>query len=164
MTTPTSAELVERVREGLAEAPPHDHDHLAYEALHALAVRLERAERERDGEGSVPTKAGGPGHEEKYWLKHKLYASIRHLRDVEDYYRLKGGLREGFNLIRADRARSIYEQITEDFLNGKRDVPTMRERAKRAEVWAKAERAGRKKERTRADRAEAEVARLEEKP
>jgi len=80
-----------------------------------------------------PTTAGGPGHEEQYWLNQKLKASIRHLRDIEDYYRLRGGTPRSPNMIRADRARSLYEQISDDFLNGKRNVPTMRERAEAAE-------------------------------
>ena len=40
------AALVEEIEKGLSEAPPHDHDHLAYEALATLAGRIEIAEQE----------------------------------------------------------------------------------------------------------------------
>jgi len=86
-----------------------------------------------NGLGPVPDSSGGPGKEEVYWLKRKLNESIRHLRDIEDYYRMKSGTPVSFNMIRADRARSLYEQISEDFLNGKINQPTMRERAEGAE-------------------------------
>jgi hypothetical protein len=86
-----------------------------------------------NGLGPVPDRSGGPGHEERYWLKRKLNESIRHLRDIEDYYRMIGGTPRSFNMIRADRARSLYEQISDDFLNGRSMQPTMRERAEGAE-------------------------------
>lgn len=86
-----------------------------------------------NGLGPVPDRSGGPGHEEVYWLRRKLNESIKHLRDIEDYYRIKGGTPRSYNMIRADRARSLYEQISEDFLNGKTNRPTMRERAEAAE-------------------------------
>src|SRR4051812_40053424 len=84
--------------------------------------------------GPRPTREGGPGKEEAYWLKQKLYESIRHLRDIEDYFRERGGTPDSPNMDRADRARSLYEQISDDFLNGRRDVPTMRQRAEAAEA------------------------------
>lgn len=97
----------------------------------ATVARAEAAERERDelreSLRPVPTDEGGPGKEETYWLRGKLRAAITHLRDVEDYYRVQGGLPLGFNMIRADRARDLYEAITEDFVNGKRDRPTRAE-------------------------------------
>jgi len=86
-----------------------------------------------NGLGPVPDSSGGSGHEEQYWLKRKLNESIRHLRDIEDYYRLRSGTPRSYNMERANRARSLYEQISEDFLNGKIRQPTMRERAEAAE-------------------------------
>jgi hypothetical protein len=78
--------------------------------------------------GRVPSAEGGPGHEEQYWQRRKLNAAIQHLRDIEDYYRTRGGDPEGFNMVRADRARAIYEQISDDYLNGKRNRPTLKQR------------------------------------
>lgn len=100
-------------------------DLFALEALSAVKAELADAERRRR---SVPSEEGGPGHEEIYWFRAKLDAAILSLRDIEDYYRTKGGLRESFNMVRADRARDIYEQISEDFFNGRVGVPTIRER------------------------------------
>jgi len=91
----------------------------------------ERAERRAGWSiGRVPNDEGGPGHEEAYWLRQKLQASIVHLRDIEDYLRMSGTPR---SMDRADRARSLYEQISADFVNGKIDRLTMRQRAERAE-------------------------------
>jgi len=81
--------------------------------------------------GRVPSDEGGPGHEETYWLRQKLQASIVHLRDIEDYFRMSGTPR---SMDRADRARSLYEQISEDFVNGKTNRLTMRQRAEVAEA------------------------------
>jgi len=90
--------------------------------------------------GRVPSDEGGPGHEEAYWLRQKLQASIVHLRDIEDYLRMSGTPR---SMERADRARSLYEQISEDFVNGKIDRLTMRQRAEAAEARVEVlERAG----------------------
>lgn len=98
-----------------------------------LKEQLEAAELARR---PVPTNEGGPGHEERYWLRAKLDGAIQHLRDIEDFYRLRGGLPESYNMARADRARSLYEQITEDFVNGKLGTPTLKEQleALRGEV------------------------------
>lgn len=82
------------------------------------------AERDRGPIGAVPTDEGGPGKEETYWLRRKLDASIQHLRDIEDYYRLRGGTPESFNAVRAERARDLYEHILADFVNGKLTEPT----------------------------------------
>jgi len=81
--------------------------------------------------GRVPSDEGGPGHEETYWLRQKLQASIVHLRDIEDYFRMSGTPR---SMDRADRARSLYEQISDDFVNGKTNRLTMRQRAEVAEA------------------------------
>ena len=58
------------------------------------------------------------------------------MRDTfADYYRVElGGEPDSPNMLRADRARSLYEQISDDFLNGRSTVPTMRERAESAEA------------------------------
>ena len=112
----------------------------ASRALDHAMVRADAAEKERDEARDAlrpprrPNDEGGPGKEDSYWLQQKLNAAIRHLRDIEDEFRCRRGVPEGFNMIRADRARSIYEQITDDFLNGKRDVLTMKERADAAEA------------------------------
>ncbi len=79
--------------------------------------------------GPVPTDAGGPGREETYWLRQKVDAAIRHLRDIEDYYRVKPSLHpQSFNAVRADRARQLYEAIIVDFREGKMTRPTRAER------------------------------------
>ena len=101
--------------------------------------------------GRVPSDEGGPGHEEAYWLRQKLQASIVHLRDIEDYLRMSGTPR---SMDRADRARSLYEQISEDFVNGKIDRLTMRQRAEAAEADNRAMQ-------QEADEMEARVAELE---
>lgn len=101
---------------------------LCLDALDALLEELDAARRKEPG------VEGGPGKEETYWLRVKLDACVQHLRDIEDFYRIRGGLPESFNTIRADRARSLYEQISEDFISGKVTVPTMRERAEAAEA------------------------------
>jgi len=101
--------------------------------------------------GRVPSDEGGPGHEEAYWLRQKLQASIVHLRDIEDYFRMSGTPR---SMDRADRARSLYEQISEDFVNGKIDRLTMRQRAEAAEADNRAMQ-------QEADEMEAELAALE---
>jgi len=85
----------------------------------------------RAGRGRAPSDEGGPGNEETYWLRQKLQASIVHLRDIEDYFRLSDTPR---SMDRADRARSLYEQISEDFVNGKTNRLTMRQRAEAAEA------------------------------
>lgn len=99
--------------------------------------RIEELEQARR---RVPNDDGGPGREDTYWLRTKLQAAIQHLRDVEDYYRFLGGEPQGFNMIRADRARDLYETILEDFVNGKISRPTRAEleRALRtcAGAWA----------------------------
>lgn len=89
-----------------------------------------------NGLGITPTEAGGPGHELAYWQRRKLDAAIRHLRDLEDYFRLRGDetYADSPNMRRADRARGIYEQISDDYLNGRSSAPTMRERAETAEA------------------------------
>lgn len=104
---------------------------VAREALGWLVTQA--AHLDRDGLGPAPSDAGGPGHEEQYWQRRKLDAAIRHLRDIEDYYRTRGGLPEGFNMIRADRARAIYEQISDDYLNGNAKRPTLAQRLDAAE-------------------------------
>ena len=104
--------------------------------------KAKAAEAERDeaqlraginGLGAHPSEAGGPSKEEAYWQRRKLDAAIRHLRDIEDHFRLGAGTPESPNMIRADRARAIYEQISDDYLNGKTYRPTMKERAVAAE-------------------------------
>ena len=105
------------------------------EEFAALAARVDEAERARK---RVPSDEGGPGAEELYWLRAKLNASITHLRDIEDYYRLLGGSPEGFNMVRADRARQLYEAITEDFVNGKMTRRTRAEAEARVEELTEA--------------------------
>ena len=108
-----------------------DWHHRAEQGWADAAARADKAEgllRQTEQERRrVPSDDGGPGHEESYWLRAKLQASITHLRDVEDFYRLRGGLPDGFNTLRADRARDLYEAITEDFVDGKTTRPTRAE-------------------------------------
>ncbi len=77
---------------------------------------------------------------EAYWLRQKLNTAVGHLRDIEDYNRIFEGERyEGsFQESRADRARSIYEQITSDFFEGKIDKPTMKQELEIAQAQVKA--------------------------
>lgn len=92
---------------------------------HAALIELEQAERARDEQRRrVPSDEGGPGHEESYWLRLKLQGAIQHLRDVEDYYRVHAGMPDSMNMLRAERARALYEAITEDFVNGKATRPS----------------------------------------
>ncbi len=73
----------------------------------------------------------GPGQGKADWLRRKLDAAVRHLREIEDFNRIGDfppGTYEGsFQEAQADRARSIYEQITSDFYEGKLGQPTMRQ-------------------------------------
>jgi len=113
----------------------------AYRALDALVAERDEAQLRAsiNGLGSEPwrrlglAEAGGPGKEEAYWQRRKLDAAIRHMRDLEDYFRLAGGTDDSPNMIRADRVRAIYEQISDDYLNGKTYRP-MKERAEAAEA------------------------------
>ncbi len=73
-----------------------------------------------------------PEQDESYWLEQKLNIVVRHLREIEDYNRSSwAGLPErfegSFQEARADRARSIYEQITSDFFEGNLILPTMKQ-------------------------------------
>lgn len=131
---------VDLIRETLF-TPTSAYEHMA--RRDAAAAALDRLVAERDeaqlrasinGLGSEPSEAGGPGKEEAYWQRRKLDAAIRHMRDLEDYFRLAGGTDDSPNMIRADRVRAIYEQISDDYLNGKTYRPTMKERAEAAEA------------------------------
>lgn len=93
-----------------------------------------------------PSDEGGPGKEETYWLRNKLRSAVVHLRDIEDYYIVRGGTPESPNVQRARRARGIYEQISEDYINGKLGTPTMRERAESAEAEVRQLRDGLRRE------------------
>ena len=78
-----------------------------------------------------------PEQDESYWLRQKLNLAVRHLRDIEDHNRSSwAGLPErfegSFQESRANRARSIYEQITSDFFEGKIDKPTMKQQLETA--------------------------------
>ena len=92
----------------------------SHELLRAKADQAERL-------GAVP--AEDTSKAETYWQRQKLDSAIRHLRDIEDFYRTRGGLGMSRNQVRADRARAIYEQITDDYLNGKMTRPTLKEHA-----------------------------------
>ncbi len=90
--------------------------------------------------GNVP----GPDDDGAYWLIQKLDSAVRHLRDIEDYNRTSWeGLPErfvgSFQEARADRARSIYEQITSDFYEGELGQLTMKQERDTAleqlEIW-----------------------------
>lgn len=70
--------------------------------------------------------AGGTTHERE-WLTQKLQAAVRHLRDLEDYYRVQPN---ELAQLRADRARACHEVITVDFLRGNVNAPTLYEAAK----------------------------------
>ena len=85
-----------------------------------------------------------PEQDESYWLRQKLNMAVRHLRDIEDYNRSSwAGLPErfegSFQEARADRARSLHEQITADFFEGNLILPTMKEQLEIAlaqlEIW-----------------------------
>jgi hypothetical protein len=103
--------------------------------LDDLRARVAELEAEREAERRrEPSDEGGPGHEEQFWMRVKTRAAITHLRDMEDYFRLRGGLPEGFNMVRADRLRQLHEAITADFLNGKLTAPTTRDRIEAAEA------------------------------
>jgi len=109
-------------------------DHKQFDRVDGAAPRT-NGNRFASTIGRVPSDEGGPGNEETYWLRQKLQASIVHLRDIEDYFRMSGTPR---SMDRADRARSLYEQISEDFVNGKIGSLTMRQRAEAAETQAAA--------------------------
>lgn len=65
----------------------------------------------------------------RYDLLQRLNRAVRWLREAEDIARL-----EMPALPTADRIREIYEQVTEDVLNGKTTVPPLRERLTVAEA------------------------------
>jgi hypothetical protein len=94
--------------------------------LAAIRARLAAVESERDAllRRNIPQfpDLDAPGEPEAYWQRMKVNAAILHLRDIEDYYRPVAGL---FSQARADRVRDIYEQLSEDYLNGNLDRPTM---------------------------------------
>jgi hypothetical protein len=64
-----------------------------------------------------------------YDLRQRLNHAVCWLREAEDIARL-----EMPAWPTADRIREIYEQITEDVLNGKTDVPPLRQRLAEAEA------------------------------
>ena len=97
------------------------------------------AEAERDallrGNVSQYPDLGGAGSTDAYWQRWqrmKIDAAIRHLRDIEDYYRPMGD--NIFAQARADRVRDIYEQLGDDYLYGNLGRPTMAERVRTAEA------------------------------
>lgn len=116
-----------------AELLPYQERAVAAEAENQR-LREERDAALRGNWKREPSDEGGKGHEETYWLRNKLRSAVIHLRDIEDFYIVRGGAPESYNIQRARRARGIYEQISEDFLNGKLGTPTMRERAEAAEA------------------------------
>jgi hypothetical protein len=123
----TTSKDVQTLRDTLTD-PDVDDWFGALCALDRLMDGLQRLQDARgNGLGAVPDESGGPGREETYWLRRKLRAAVTHLRDLEDYYRFLGGLPEGFNMLRADRARDLHQRITEDFINGKRGIETRAE-------------------------------------
>lgn len=67
-------------------------------------------------------------HAEAYDLRLRLKRAIRWLRDAEDIARVNKPAWPT-----ADRIRSIYEQITEDVLNGRTSLPSVLERLESAE-------------------------------
>lgn len=64
-----------------------------------------------------------------YDLRQRLNRAVRWLREAEDIARV-----EMPAWPTADRIRSIYEQVTEDVLNGRESVPPMRQRLTEAEA------------------------------
>ncbi len=72
-----------------------------------------------------------PDDDGEYWIRQKLNSAVRHLRDIEDYNRIwdgaPGSYEGSFQEARADRTRSIYEQITSDFYEGKIHTLTMKQ-------------------------------------
>jgi len=86
-------------------------------AIHAAGVEEGRAER------SLPRTDN-----RAYDLRQRLNRAVRWLREAEDIARV-----ETPALVTADRIRDIYEQVTEDVLNGKASIPPLRERLAKAE-------------------------------
>ncbi len=90
----------------------------------------------KDNRGIRPEFGAGQGKED--WLRRKLNAVVRHLRDIEDYNRIWDYPAEqyegSFEEAQADRARSIYEQITSDFFEGKLGEPTMKQQLEEAKA------------------------------
>lgn len=128
-----------RRREYLYRSKGHPVDVERYADVIVALEAAEAALAARDAERRrVPGDEGGTGREEQYWMRAKCDAAITHLRDMEDYFRLRGGLPEGFNMLRADRARQLHEAISAYLLNGKRGVPTVRERADAADTALRA--------------------------
>lgn len=69
-----------------------------------------------------------PGETTAYRLRLRLNAAVRELRAAEDIARV-----EMPAWPTADRIRDIYEQISDDLLNGKTTVPPLKQRLREAE-------------------------------
>jgi hypothetical protein len=69
-----------------------------------------------------------PGETTAYRLRLKLNAAARELRDAEDIARM-----EMPAWPTADRIRDIYEQVSEDVLNGKTSKPPLLQRLRESE-------------------------------
>lgn len=64
-----------------------------------------------------------------YDLRQRLNRAVRWLREAEDIARI-----EMPAWPTADRIRDIYEQVSEDVLNGKRNIPPLLQRLREAEA------------------------------
>ena len=86
-----------------------EHERIAWNDLAGINranLHIERFERD---ERNAP-QVGMP-----HWLRQRLNAAMRHLRDAEDYARMQMPAWPT-----ADRIRDIHEQLTFDVINGRR--------------------------------------------
>jgi hypothetical protein len=67
----------------------------------------------------------------RYELKQRLNKAVRYLREAEDMARI-----EQPAWPTADRIRTIYEQVSEDILNGRTTVPPIAQRLRECEAVA----------------------------
>ena len=98
-----------------------------------LAAAKKLADSYLRGHLSQYPPQGDPTYTEEHWIRMKVDAAIRQLRDLEDAFR-PSGEPGSFNEQRANRARDIYEQLTSDFLNGKINRPTIAQRLAATEL------------------------------
>jgi hypothetical protein len=78
----------------------------------------------------MATTEARPGETVYYRLRQHLNAAVRQLRDAEDIARMEMPA----TMPTADRIRSIYEQISEDVLNGKTNRPPLLQQLRESEA------------------------------
>ncbi len=126
--TYTPAEVARLYEPSGSRAIREGYEKRARELLTAAGVLELLEERERlkaDNEAGKLERTNDRAHD----LRQRLNRSVRWLREAEDIARVE---MPGWPT--ADRIRAIYEQITEDVLNGRTSVPALRERAEKAEA------------------------------